>query len=227
MILTKEIIHDLDIAMRKSAAIKDSRYMDWLFQLKCAQDLMALGLYPDAKEWTEACACYSAARKYAFTPSEKGVFAVVAGDGKRPRLGALLAFMTKWQVISVDPILEQLPRKVDRLTCLKQTLKQATDSLQLPCSGLIILFLPHSHVSIKEVGHYVNWIAETTGIFSMLRIVSLPCCVKHDGIGKYVTLMKEYTDCGVFSPKRKVMVFGRTIVSKTRHIDAVEERYGE
>ena len=40
----------------------DRRYLDLLFRLKCAPDLLALGLFPNAKEWTESCAMHAATR---------------------------------------------------------------------------------------------------------------------------------------------------------------------
>ena len=56
-------------------------------------------------------ACLQAATEHLagiVSPSDADVIALVIGDGRCPRTGALLAMRTKWTVLSVDPALDGL-----------------------------------------------------------------------------------------------------------------------
>jgi len=82
-----------------------TRYLDALFGLRCAPDLLAAGLFPNAKEWTEAYALYWQARSYlgAETLGRRDVLALDVGCGRKPRLAGLVACMTRWSVSAIDP----------------------------------------------------------------------------------------------------------------------------
>lgn len=110
-----------------------TRYTDELLTLRSAPQLLALRLWPNAKELTESFACFAAAREQLadlFSPDDPSVTVVVVGDGLTPRTAALFAFRTRWKAISIDPLMEGPPEgppeeaeawstRVERLTAVR------------------------------------------------------------------------------------------------------------
>jgi len=87
---------------------KMKRYINEFVKLKCAPDLLAWGVFPNAKEITESMAMYHAVKNYVpFDLHDEEINLVVVGDGKSPRTAALFAVMTKWTCYSVDPKMDE------------------------------------------------------------------------------------------------------------------------
>lgn len=175
-----------------------SKYLDALFQLRCTPDLLAAGMFPNAKEWTECYGLYWQARKYLGPESlaRRDVLALDIGCGKKPRLGALVACMTRWSVASVDP----------RLVCEYGVQHPRIHGLtQYPCrveemrepfvhDGLVVSFHCHSHASLAFTLAKVK--ARRHVVFA------LPCCNKLDIAG--VAPVMEFEDAQIISPKRLI-----------------------
>lgn len=150
--------------------MRHNRHLEEFLMLKCAPDLLIAGVYPNTKEITEAMGMFHAAIPYGELKL-CGVphTAVVVGDGHTPRLGALLAFRTNWNVYSVDPEMRiEKYANVFRRLC---TLKSKIEDTKIDCAGQpTILFLPHSHADMNAaVGSLDNW--------ATLKVISMPCCV--------------------------------------------------
>ncbi|CAF3435354.1 unnamed protein product, partial [Rotaria sp. Silwood2] len=73
-------------------------YLDEFLQLRCASDLISMGLFPNAKEITETFAIWSALRRYIFPQLSTSTTSsidndrnaiIVVGDGMTPRTAAL------------------------------------------------------------------------------------------------------------------------------------------
>lgn len=177
------------------------RYLDTFIKLKCAPDLLALGLFPNAKEITESMAMYNAVSKYGdFKLDDPEVGVTVVGDGSTPRTAALFAFRSAWQSYSIDPNLRAKSSylKVKRLSCLPFKVQGC-----LPLYGISIVVFPHAHVFFDNYALYER--------FSEAKlIVSMPCCEpykSHQQLwdGKPPTL--RYHDWGVHSPQREILVW--------------------
>ena len=82
------------------------RYINEFIKLKCAADLLELGIFPNAKEITESFAAWNAVRRHlwkrGFSP-DKNLNCYVIGDGTTPRTAALVAFISNFYVFSIDP----------------------------------------------------------------------------------------------------------------------------
>ena len=89
----------------------NTRFIDMFLRWGCGRHLLGLGLFPNVQEITESMACLEAVREHLaglVSLSCPAVCAVVVGDGRTPRTGALLAMRTKWHVVSIDPALHGL-----------------------------------------------------------------------------------------------------------------------
>jgi len=150
--------------------MRRNRYLEEFTMLTCAPDLLLAKVYPNAKEITEAMGMFHAAIPYGELKL-CGVphTAVVVGDGHTPRLGALLAFRTNWNVYSVDPEMrvDKYANAFKRLVILKDKI----ENVKIDCAGQpAVLFMPHSHANMCDA------IASLDN-YETLKVISMPCCV--------------------------------------------------
>ncbi|RLO11996.1 hypothetical protein DYB28_001160 [Aphanomyces astaci] len=89
------------------------RYLDeFVGDLTCSAQMLAWGLFPDAKEVSETMGVFNAVRKLGLHEKDTappGVHdgIVIVGDGVTPRTAAMFAYRTKgWTCYSVDPIMK-------------------------------------------------------------------------------------------------------------------------
>jgi len=179
------------------------RYLNEFIKLnKSGSDMLHLGLFPDAKEITESYGALNAVRtklkQYDF--NDPTVTLVSVGDGTTPRTAALFAFRTKWQCISIDPLLKDCydyEEKIQRLTCYGSRVEDIHPS-RLEFDTVVIVAV-HSHASLQNILSHVKG--------KVRSLVAIPCCVPciHESIRPI-----EYADSGIWSPKNIVKVW-RTI----------------
>lgn len=177
-------------------------YINEFISLKCAPDLLAMKLFPNAKEITESMAMYHAIKKYVPHSVENfgnnnfaSVF--VVGDGSTPRTGTLVAFRTNWNVTSIDPNLKIKSRYtgIKRLTLSTERVGVAKFKAEIP----VIIVMPHAHVRISEVNF-------SFPAGKIMAIISMPCC----NTDKNLDWAKvKYEDDKVFSPERRIGVWTR------------------
>lgn len=178
------------------------RYMNEFIRLnKSGSDMLHLGLFPDAKEVTESYGALNAVRtklkQYDF--NDPDITLVSVGDGTTPRTAALFAFRTKWNCISIDPLLKNCcdyEEKIQRLTCYDSKVEEIYPTL-LDFERVVIVAV-HSHASLQNILQHVKG--------KVRSLVAIPCCVP------YVHSIKsiEWQDSGIWSPKNTLKVW-RTI----------------
>lgn len=179
------------------------RYMNEFIKLnKSGSDMLQLGLFPDAKEITESCGAYNAVmtKLKQYDPMDPAVTLVSVGDGTTPRTAALFAFRTKWNCVSIDPLLKNCAgyeEKIQRLTCYNSKVEDIHPS-RLEFDKVVIVAV-HSHANLQNILQHVRG--------KVRSLVAIPCCVPyvHESIKPI-----EYSDSGIWSPKNTVKVW-RTI----------------
>lgn len=177
-----------------------SRYINRYISLSCSAELQEEKMFPNVKEITESFGMLNACMMLEqwdseITKDNTTVSVFVVGDGKKPRTAALIAFLTKWNCVSIDPIMEYTNTKIDRLTPFRTkieniTFKQTSETIR-------IVLLPHSH-------------AEITTTFKKLNrdnlkcwFITMPCCVPHNLNIPCV----EYRDPHVMSEKNFIKIY--------------------
>lgn len=176
------------------------RYIEEFVSLNCAPDMLALKLFPNAKEITETMACFNAVRthiipKYGLEYRQKDVNVVVIGDGHKPRTGALFAMRTAWKVDSIDPLMDFDDNQVKRLRTWKSKIE---DILYLGYGEeAAILVFPHSHARIDEMLRKI--VAKT------IHVISIPCCVPQEISGIMPDVV--YKDENIWSEKNEVKIW--------------------
>lgn len=98
---------------------------------------------------------------------------IIPGDGKYPRAGYMFSLITKWQVVSIDPIMNQTD--ISKLGSLPSNLQCITGSSEDfdfdPYVGYnIVLVHIHSHANFENM-----W-SSLEPISKLLIGYSLPCC---------------------------------------------------
>lgn len=202
---TQLVRADTDRFLEQIAAVFDQRvrhsfrYLSELTQLRCGPDLLALNVFPNAKEVSESFGAFRAAREqlhdYGFPLGDPRITCVCVGDGVSPRTGATFAFRSAWNCFSVDPALRskwQTARKsVDRLEVIPG---------RIECQGFtsdrVVVVAVHSHARLEAALRTIR--------ANRVAVIAIPCCV--DQVLPWAPDL-EYEDFGILSPRRTVKVW--------------------
>lgn len=202
-------------------------YLDQFLQLKCAPDLITMGLFPNSKEITETFAIWTALRRHIFpqlstsSMDNRQNAIIVVGDGMTPRTAALCAYLTKgaWQCYSVDPMLQYDTyadttfinrRSITTADHCKQWqsikgLRMARAKIQtvsIQCRQAIVVMM-HAHVAIEDA------VAAVDASEGIVGIVTCPCCqwapFQQEWLGQ--APHQQYTDLRLLSVKNQMNVW--------------------
>jgi len=180
-----------------------SRYFNEFIRLKCAPDLLALKLFPNAKEITESMGAYNAVRNHLkhFDFADPKITLVCVGDGSTPRTAALFAFRSAWTCYSVDPKIRDKTcwQRINRLLIRRRRIEE----FNLASCGKVVIVAVHSHADLTVAWDSVYASKEKVA-------VAIPCCKdqrihrkgKWDEAGDI-----EYEDWGIWSPKRTIKIW--------------------
>lgn len=172
------------------------RYINELVGCSCFPDLLALKIFPNAKELTESAAAYNAVRHRLkqYDLKDPTVSVVCVGDGCTPRTASMFAFRSAWTCYSIDPNMNdgKWEASVKRLHIVKSKIEDWHGEFDK-----VIVVAVHSHATLE------NAALNVTG--KQRSFVAIPCCVKQTlwSIAPDV----EYVDKGIWSPENKVKVW--------------------
>lgn len=177
-------------------------YIDELFRLKCAPDLMATGAFPNGKELTESFGAYHAMWKYLRILGEPDWTVVVVGDGAAPRTGLVFAYRAPWLVLSVDPRLRIKKKyEADRLYSYPCRVEDFPKQAGRLGSSKLLIVAVHSHANLDASLEACR----KMGVFDRIAVIAIPCCVKQEIEG--VEPSAVYSDSSIWSPERTVKIW--------------------
>ncbi len=168
--------------------------------------MLALKLFPNAKEITESFGAYAAVRRHLHLDfSDPSISVLCVGDGHAPRTAATFAMRSCWMCFSVDPNMRPRgwERKIERLHAYRDAVKGFGNGWNPPEEhyrkySRCIMVGVHSHASL------ISSISAARRLSKNVSVVSIPCCVKHD----YDAMWHErYDDAEIMSPHRNVYVW--------------------
>ena len=182
------------------------RYLNEFTRLKCGSDLLRSKVFPNAKEITESMGAYNALRTHLqgdFPLGDDKITCVVVGDGTTPRTGALFAYRTNWNVVSIDPEMDRDFMKpgdtleewqdIERLWVARKKIEEVSlDHIV----GKLLIVCVHSHAKLSE--------CVKKRPSSPKTIINLPCCVKPD---LNIKPDISYEDYAIHSEKRIVEIY--------------------
>jgi len=184
-------------------------YLDEFVKLKCAPDLLAWKVFPNAKEITESMAAYGAVRKHFHRLlSSEETLGVFVGDGQTPRTGALFAYRTPWTCHSVDPDLEKKKDKfnhIERLTIFPIKFDKYLEQMEFSIYKHIIFICVHSHAKLDNL---LNILDSKCSPSVYKNIIAIPCCVEQS-LGKENPPNITYSDSKICSPCRTVYIWNK------------------
>lgn len=177
----------------------DNRHLHRFFRLKTIPLLIQEQLFPNLKEITESMAAFVAIQDHLINKvikNNNNVDVYVIGDGYTPRTGALIACLTKWNVISIDPKMKSVGWNINRLTTYRKRIDDLYFNNENENTVAVIIFV-HSHASIKKS-------LEVICGYSKRHVIDIPCCFDAD-ITKKPDV--NYVDMGIQSEKQKVNIY--------------------
>lgn len=126
---------------------------------------------------------------------DKDTLVVIVGDGTTPRLGALLAVMTKWECISIDPALREI-QNIERLTIITKGIEEIED---INTDKDLIVVFPHAHVNTSKAIKKVKSKKKR-------YIVVNPCCNPGTQLLKTIPI-KEKEDKYMLTPHCRIVLY--------------------
>ena len=192
-------------------------HIERFFRRNCARDLQDLKIYPDIKEISEAEAMrHAMVKRLHVHPGDRQIIVLAVGDGRTPRVGALVAFSTAWTAISIDPATRTTfpaldrGRTIHRLHCIAQNVEdvmpQDVRHLAKPTAGIvgrIIVAAPHSHA---DLNHAVFLARVAYPFAARIDAIAMPCCVRQTIAGREHCDVR-YEDLGVWSARSVIQIW--------------------
>ena len=179
--------------------LRDPRtdYMQTLVRWSGGHRLLALGLFPDAKEVTESFASYRAIERHVpwVNFQDPDVTLIAVGDGGTPRTAATFAIGSAWACHSVDPALRHASRWESRIARLHVHRRRIEECAPFECDKAVIVAV-HSHADLRASIAMVK--------AHRLAIVSIPCCVRQE---LDMQPDESYDDIGIWSHQRRVLIW--------------------
>lgn len=172
------------------------KYLDDFLTLTCTPDLLALKLFPNAKEVTESQAMYwlvcDELAKRGVNRKDKDVVIIETGCGHKPRTSALFAYRSAWTCIAIDPVVD-VGNYGDRVLLCKMKDQRfvGEDIEKITPFRVAVVVSVHGHGQPKAL--YDRLTQDRKAIFEM------PCC-------KPASLQRGRfkIDNGILSPKRTI-----------------------
>jgi len=174
-----------------------TRYIEEFLNLRCAPDLLRFKVFPKngiTKEITECMGAFHALRDLLSAKSfaRTDITVYVVGDGTTPRMGALLAHMTRWNVFSVDPRMrDETWTTIRGLTCIPKKI----EDVEIQEGALTLVVGIHNHAPLEGVWNRIH---------GPKICIAIPCCVPQS-VGRDPD--QEYNDPGILSEKNHILIW--------------------
>ena len=192
-------------------------HLERFFSRKCVRDIWNMNIYPNLKEVSEAEAMrYALVKKMRLNVGSNDTLVVIVGDGRTPRLGALLAYTTAWSVMSIDPLLKDDIKysMIDRLVLIREKVEPPYLGVSpcfdcRPISELkssikrVVICHPHSHADLN----HSLFLVKKHFPYTPISVVAMPCCVRQSIDGR-ASCDFRYEDLGVWSTKNVIQIWG-------------------
>ncbi len=184
---------------------KPTYYLDRFFRRnRIGSDLLLLNLFPNCKEVSESFGCYDAIWRHGISRNDENVIVFVVGDGRVPRTGGLLAFKSKWTIISIDPMMKEWNHpEVKRLTTIKGKIEELDLSDKLEYFSTFktqVILHVHSHAYLT---HSVSKLFKEGAKDKVRMVVSLPCCIRDNLTSDCISYIDKY----ILSEKNRINIY--------------------
>ena len=174
------------------------RYLGEFITLKCAPDMLAMKLFPNAKEISESFAAFEAVRRHLqeLHLGDPHITMIAVGDGGTPRTAATFAFRSNWICHSIDPNLKGGKLRWNNIARLTLHPDKARYVEPIKCPSTAVVVAVHSHADLREAILVAN--------APRIVVISIPCCVPQK---LSVPPDKRYVDKAIISPKNEVLIW--------------------
>ena len=180
------------------------RLLDEFLRLKCAPEVLAAEVFPNAKELSESMGAFESLRRGLIAIdrgdlfSDPDVILYDVGSGRQPRTATLAAFRSRWTCVAIDPILNHETGRWKRVRRLRTEPKKVEDYV-VPddeAKRFAVVLAVHNHAKLSATIEALR-LDERPGYC----LISMPCCFDHDVDVEWDEI---YDDYGIKSPDRTV-----------------------
>ena len=174
------------------------RYIGEFVTLKCAPDMLALKLFPNAKEISESFGAYEAVRRHLqeLDLKDPDVTVIAVGDGATPRTAATFALRSAWICHSIDPNLKGGALRWGQIQRLTLWPERVENVRPIKAKKVAVVVAVHSHADLRKA----ILVADAPRIV----VIAMPCCVPQR---LSIFPDKFYEDKGIISPKRQILIW--------------------
>ena len=199
-----ESTNETEYGITVRIARPSTRYLDEFIRLRCAPDLLAHRLFPNAKEITESMAAWNAIRKCMRGQLDNpSVVVFDVASGVMPRTSGVIAHLTPWTVHAIDPELRADTESLQRINrlFLHAVKVQDFELMDPPEYEYAIIVAVHPHVRVEHLVPLARYAKQAF-------IISIECCVPQVMPDTLSWVQRsEHSDFGILSPKRTVRVW--------------------
>ncbi len=186
------------------------QYLQFLWNKKAFIELMLLKVFPDPKEVTESVASYFHIQNHLkIHPGDDKTVVFVVGDGSYPRTAALLAKISNWTTISIDPAMQKciqkssnIQKKIDKLSFVPDFIEnyQLSQELLDKFDKAVVLMI-HSHADNKIT--FEKTLVPFIEKNKTVGIIDIPCCFHKT----FCSCSLQFSDEQILSSKNQVFVY--------------------
>lgn len=196
---------DVGLDFVHSSTINLNYYFRFLTLYNAMHDAALWGSHDPTKEITESVSALRNTINYLKEKYGKidifnntNVLCLCVADGMRPQTGTLFAIKTKWQVYSIDPLMNsEYKHDYANLHCVSSLVEDCHFDFEK--YELVVVIGVHSHANLDDL-----WIKIGE---NKKFLLSIPCCggIVHTVEG--VEPVFDLFDGGIYSPKKRVIAY--------------------
>lgn len=159
------------------------RLLDEFLRLKCAPDILATGVFPNAKELSESMGAFESLRRALFGIDrddllrDSDIVLYDVGAGRKPRSAVLAAFRSRWSCVAIDPVIDPQAQNIRKIRRVEVFSGKVEDYQVKPedAGKFAIVFSVHNHATLSATMEALQ-LDKRPGY----GMISIPCCVPHD-----------------------------------------------
>ena len=180
------------------------RLLDEFLRLKCAPDILATGVFPNAKELSESMGAFESLRRALFGVDrddllrDPEIVLYDVGAGRKPRSAVLAAFRSRWSCVAIDPMIDPEAENVQKIDRVEVFSGMVEDYEVRPehADKFAVVFAVHNHAPLSATMDALR-LRERPGY----GLISIPCCVPHDVDVQWDEIREDW---GIKSGRRTV-----------------------
>ena len=142
-----------------------------------------------------------------YSVNNEKILCINVGDGKNPKSAIVFSALTRWKVLSVDPLMEENwinQIEFDNLKCISSFVEGLIfDQICSQIVDLIIIVGVHCHADLNSFFHKIS-----SSLHLPTLLYSIPCCIPEFQNLDFPPRL-DFKDQGIISKKNQVFIWAK------------------